>query len=1153
MKALSNALRLSATDLSNHLACAHLTTLDRGVALGRIAAATYWDPRSAALRERGEAHERAYLDALRGAGKAVFAVDADFGTVAAAAQSRAAMARGEQVIAQATLLDGDWLGRADLLLRVETPSRLGVWSYEVGDTKLAVETRGGTVLQLCLYSELLERAQGGKPEHMHVVAPGGPSGAEPFAIDTLRVADFDAYYRLVKRRLELTVGAPFDADATYPQPTEHCDVCRWWAECDQRRRRDDHLSLVAGLGRAHQRELSGRAIGTLARLATEPLPLAWRPQRGAVHTYTKLREQARLQAESRGGDRLIHELLPREPGRGIARLSAPSPGDVFLDLEGDPFVAGGGREYLVGIVLIGADRVPEYRARWALDAVAEKTAFEWLLDVIAERRAAHPDLHVYHFAPYEPAALKRLMGRYGTREDELDALLRGEAFVDLYAVVRQAVRVGVEGYSIKQLEPLYRFARTIPLRDAAVHRRAVELALEIGDTATIDADTRQAVEAYNRDDCLSAMGLRDWLEQHRAELVAAGETIARPAPGDGTPSEALSERRRRIEDLTTRLLDGIPVDPADRDDRQHATWLLAHLLDWHRREEKVVWWEYFRLSGLDDEARVEEPRALSGLEFIARIGGTKKCPIDRYGYPDQEVQIRADDVLHVDAEQKLGSVDAIDAGTRTIDVKKRSDARDLHPSSLFSHKVIDAKPQEQALLRLGESVLAHGIDSDGPYRSARDLLLRFSPRLTGHPGGMLQRSGEDVLAAARRLALSIEGGVLPVQGPPGSGKTFTAARMIVALVAAGKRVGITALSHKVIRNLLDDVVRAAAANGTRLQCIQKIDEPSVVPDPHIAETEDNDDVRLALASGTAQVGAGTSWLWARDGMQNAVDVLVVDEAGQISLANAVAVAQAANSLILVGDPSQLEQPLQGAHPEGCDRSALEHLLGTHRTLPPERGLFLEETWRLHPDLCAFTSEQFYEGRLRAREGLERLRLRGPSPFDRSGLFHLPVPHEGNQNAAVEEADAIAALVRDWLDRGASWIDADGHEAALTLDDILIVTPYNAQIAVLTERLPAARIGTVDKFQGQQAAVVIYSMATSSPEEAPRGMEFLYNRNRLNVATSRAHCAVVLVASPRLFEPDCRTPGQMRLANALCRYLELAVTVEPAAGGASRGG
>jgi superfamily I DNA and/or RNA helicase len=345
----------------------------------------------------------------------------------------------------------------------------------------------------------------------------------------------------------------------------------------------------------------------------------------------------------------------------------------------------------------------------------------------------------------------------------------------------------------------------------------------------------------------------------------------------------------------------------------------------------------------------------------------------------------------------------------------------------------------------------------------------------------------------------------------------------------------------VIRNLLDKAVEAAAKLGMELRCVQKVGGTAESDATEaIAETDENARVFEMLASGEAQVAAGTAWLWAREEAAGSVDVLFVDEAGQISLANAIAVSQAARSVVLLGDPQQLEQPKRGSHPDGTDVSALEHLLGKHQTMPPDRGLFLATTWRLHPAICAFTSELFYESRLRSREGLERQEVLGETAFAGAGLWFVPVEHEGNPNASTEEADIVASLVAGLLDGSATWRNEKGVVRPVELDDILIVAPYNAHVAALLERLPAgARAGTVDKFQGQEAPIVIYSLATSSPELAPRGMEFLYSPSRLNVATSRARSTCILVANPRLFEPECRTPQQMKLANALCRYLEMA--------------
>jgi uncharacterized protein len=278
-------------------------------------------------------------------------------------------------------------------------------------------------------------------------------------------------------------------------------------------------------------------------------------------------------------------------------------------------------------------------------------------------------------------------------------------------------------------------------------------------------------------------------------------------------------------------------------------------------------------------------------------------------------------------------------------------------------------------------------------------------------------------------------------------------------------------------------------------------------------------------------------------MTGVLDVLFIDEAGQFSLANALAVAPCAESLVLLGDPRQLAQPLQGLHPPGSNVSALDHLLAGHETMPGDRGLFLDRTWRLHPDICDFTSELYYEGRLTSRPGLERQHVTWTGDKSGTGLRWDPIAHAGNQNESLEEVSLIRETVNALLDSGATWTNDKDEEKRLTLNDILIVSPYNAQVAEIAKALPiGARVGTVDKFQGQEAPVVIYSMATSTPADAPRGMGFLYSPNRLNVATSRARCLVILVANGELLFPECRTPEQMKLANGLCRYREMATDV-----------
>ncbi|SDR63347.1 uncharacterized protein SAMN05519103_08516 [Rhizobiales bacterium GAS113] len=1128
MLKIGQSFQLSASDLVGHLNCRNLTELDLAVAKGALAKPKVWNPLLDVLRERGLRHEQGYVEHLRAKGlevESIGGVGLDAEAVAATAE---AMKLGRTVIVQGAFLANGWGGRTDVLLRVETPSALGNWSYEVVDTKLSRETKGGTVLQLSLYSDLVGRIQGLTPQWSYVIAPWSDYQPQSFRTD-----DFAAYYRRVKCSLERAVMLD-QAVQVYPDPKPYCEVCRWQERCDAKRRADDHLSLVAGISKVQITELGEQAITTGSALAAMPIPLTFKPSRGSANALERVREQARIQVEGKAAGAILYERLDPVPGFGLARLYEPSPGDIFLDLEGDPFVGDGGLEYLFGYSFQGVDGDERYVGKWALSRAQECTAFEQFIDFVMHRLGAYPDLHIYHFAPYEPAALKRLMGRYATCEDELDQLLRGKRFVDLFAVVRQGLRASVESYSIKRLEPLYGYVREASLADANRALAKVQAFLELGDAMGIGDDEQSVVEAYNRDDCRSTWRLRDWLETVRATATVEGADIARPALSDAEPSEALSDQQLKIAALVERLTSSVPDDPAERTAEEHARWILAHSLDWHRREKKVSWWEYFRLADLPADDLLDERAGLSGLVFMAATGGTAKVPIHRYRFPPQETELRGGEEVHAAGGTKLGHVEDISIAEGWLDIKKRGDSAGLHPEALFAHDDIDTSVLADALLRIGEYVADHGLDGEGPYQAARDLLLRHAPRVRGQP---LRDVGETTLAAALRLALALDGGVLPIQGPPGSGKTYTGARMITEMVNAGLRVGVTANSHKVIRNLLDGVCGAADELGVDLTCMQKVSEKTA-DEPRLLFATDNA-MCLSALQGSCQVAGGTAWFWARPDAFQAVDVLFVDEAAQMSLANVLAVSQAAKTLVLLGDPQQLDQPMQGSHPDGTDVSALDHILDGHQTIPEDRGLFLEETWRLHPTICDFTSELFYEGRLRPRPGLELQEIRSLGLLRGSGLRYRPVAHTGNQSSSPEEADVVSALVGDILASNPTWIDRDGDELPLTLTDILIIAPYNAQVFELQARLAGARIGTVDKFQGQEAPLVIYSMTTSSHADAPRGMEFLYSLNRLNVATSRAKCICVLVASPTVFEADCRTPAQMRLANAYCRYLELA--------------
>ncbi|HTF61706.1 MAG TPA: TM0106 family RecB-like putative nuclease [Edaphobacter sp.] len=1136
MKNVFDEVLFSASDLSNHLACSHATSLDFEVARGHRESPKWHSPDLWILQERGRLHEEAYIRHLRDQGLSVRDLRVTAADQMAAEATRISMKTGVDVIVQATFAMGRWYGRADVLRRVETASSLGTWSYEVYDCKLSTETKAGTILQLSLYSEMVGAVQGLIPDSMYVVPP-----SDTFTAERYRILDYAAYYRSIKVSLERAVNLEAIPTATYPEPVEHCDVCAWFSNCDVHRRRDDHLSLVAGLSKLHRKQLNVWNIQALADLAVMPIPLQQRPKYSSAESLIRVREQARIQVDGRDHNKPIHELLTVCEDHGFCGLPEPSRGDIFFDLEGDPYVGKTGREYLFGFTCRDENGEPAYHVRWSLTADEERRTFEWFVDEVMDRWRTDPDLHIYHFTAYEPSALKRLMGRYATRESQIDQLLRAGIFIDLHTIVKRSLRASVETYSLKALEAFHGYIRTTPLEHARTAMRAMQHGLELGVVDLVNAAAREVVVGYNADDCFSTQSLRDWLERQRQVLVDLGAVIPRPKRHIEGVLETIDASQSRSEQLILELLRGVPTDPEMRTGEQAGLQLLADLLDWHRRESKVAWWEFFRLRDLTEDELFDEKAAVSGLRFVTRLTMARGVPTDRYEFDRQETEVRTGDKLcHKD--EKIGETIAIDLAARTVDIKKTRKTADTHPSSVFVDCTpINTQILADSLIRLAECVTFDGIDAPGPLRAARDLLLRRRPRIREGTGPLCCEN-ETTLVAAKRLVGMLQESVLPIQGPPGAGKTFTGASMIVELVKQGKRVGVTATSHAVVRNLLIAVVKVAAQENMHdLKCLQRVPEIPAISVPGVDTTTDNTEGRLALR-GSYHILGGTAWLWSSKDFKEAVDVLFVDEAGQMALANVLAASQSAKSVVLLGDPQQLEQPLKGTHPDGAEASALEHLLDGEKTISLDRGLFLEETWRLHPSVCAFTSEVFYESRLRSHAGLESQRILGHPWLGEAGLWFLPVDHGGNRNSSTEEVEKIAELVDGLLKPSVSWEDGKAGRRDLRVDDILIVAPYNAQVADLAERLPAGiRIGTVDKFQGQEAPIVIYSLTTSSQEDAPRGMEFLYSLNRLNVATSRAMGMVIVLGSPHLLKPDCRSPRQMQLANALCRYVELAGT------------
>ena len=1095
MQYLDGQLVLSPTDLTKHLACPHVTTLDFGALDGqaRVPGLAADDALGLVFR-KGMDHERAYLQHLRHQGLVVSEIPGRYdvaGRIDAEQQTLGAMRAGADVIYQGTFCDGHWGGQADFLLRTDRSSDLGNWSYDIADTKLARRLKVPALLQMATYAQRLAQLQGARPQFLTVVTGDGVE--RPW-----RLADVASYARRARSRLRQAVE---EGPASEPIPVAYCSQCRWKTTCDDLWEAADDLCLVAGMRKDHRQTLVAAGISTVADLArSSPTDL---PRGIGRRSRERLAQQARLQMLERATGAATYELLPPEAGRGLLALPTPSRGDVYLDFEGDPFANdGAGREYLAGLW----DRGGNFTAWWAHSFEQEQTLTERLVDDLIGRLKADPEMHVFHYAAYEQSALKRLTGRHGTRENELDTLLRGERLVDLYAVVRNGIRISKGSYSIKKLEDFYwghtrKAGSEAEVADAMTSIVEYERFLVEWDNAIL-----ASIEAYNREDVRSTHDLHEWLEERRRELETIHGPAARPERKDGTASEEASVASRAEEVLAERL-------------RQAGQPLLAGLVGWHRREERPKWWEFFRVADLDDEMLVEDGSTIGGLSAPRQVGEVKSSYLWRYDFEPQDCKLLVGNgAIDVDEPHAcLGTVVELDPVVGFVVLKRSKKTAPGQPRGFGPDGPINVTVLQASIARVGAQVLA----GDSPLGKA--LLDRSVPR-----GLQVERAASPAELVVR-VGRALSGEVLAVQGPPGSGKTTTGAALIRALLDDGLRVGVTALSHKVINNLLQAVGRPAW---------QKWDPPQDCGSGQITVVCSNGEVVAGLSSAATHLVGGTAWLWAREDMHDLVDVLVIDEAGQFSLANAVAVSSAARSMVLLGDPQQLTQPSQAIHPDGAGISALDHLLDGHDTIPADRGVFLDRTYRMHPAITAFVSATSYDGRLDSVEGLGVQSIQAAGALSGSGLRWLPIVHKGNTSASDQEAQAVAALIDDLC--GGTWSDAQGVERPLSLDDVLVVAPYNRQVARLLDQLPVgARVGTVDKFQGQQAPVVIYSTASSSADDAPRGVDFLFDLHRLNVAVSRAKVLTAIVASPDLLDAQVHTPEQLRAVNALCHYVEQA--------------
>jgi superfamily I DNA and/or RNA helicase len=943
-----------------------------------------------------------------------------------------------------------------------------------------------------------------------------------------RVGELIPVYRSQRALLERLLDDHYAADTAVRWEDDGVRACFRCPLCTEQVRATDDLLLVAGMRVSQRDKLIDASISTVADLAEHSGPVRDLP----AAALGKLTAQAKLQVLQRDSGVAQFEIADPQP---LALLPEPDPGDLFFDFEGDPlWTADGhdwGLEYLFGVL----ESAGSFRPLWAHNRVDERKALTDFLVMVTKRRKRYPNMHIYHYAPYEKTALLRLAGRYGVGEDEVDELLRSGTLVDLYPLVRKSIRVGAESFSLKALEPLYMGSQlrvgdvTTAAESITGYARFSELqaAGRFDEAATV----LKEIEDYNHYDCRSTRELRNWLllRAYESGVVPIG---AQPVTGGGT----IEDHDQLAVALSTFAGDAAITD---RTPEQTVVALVAAARGYHRREDKPFWWAHFdRLNfPIDEWADNTDVFIVSD----ASVSVDWHMP-PRARKPQRRVQLsgelaRGDLATNVFALYEPpappGMTDNPDRRAAGRAVVVEADDLAVPTEVVIVERMgSDGNTFQQLPFALTPgppvptTALRDSIDSTAaaaaaglpllPRTALVDVLLRRAPRTRS--GSALPR-GADSVADISAATLDLDSSYLAVHGPPGTGKTHTAARVITQLVTDHAwRIGVVAQSHATVENLLDGVIDAGL-------------DPSRVAkkryDHHAARWQeiDTSDYAAFIANTAGCVIGGTAWDFANPNrvLPGSLDLLVIDEAGQFCLANTIAVAPAAANLLLLGDPQQLPQVSQGTHPEPVDASALDWLVDGQRTLPEERGYFLDRSYRMHPAVCASVSALSYEGRLQSRtEHTAARHLDGYEP----GLHVIPVGHQGNSIQSPEEADAIAAEIERLL--GSVWTDEHGARP-LAASDVLVLAPYNAQVALVRQRLASAglggvRVGTVDKFQGGQAPLVFVSMTASSIDVVPRGISFLLNRNRLNVAVSRAQYAAVIVRSESLTDYLPTTPA-----------------------------
>ena len=1129
MKIKNNKFFVSPSDLNNFVACKY-TVLNEIKYHDKEIRKSPDRANDKLWKEMGVEHEKRHYKILKEKYKKSITIKSDLNEKDRFDETVRAIQKGYDLIYHAYLIDDNLRGEADFLIKCDTKSDLGDYSYEVYDTKITRNLKPRHITQITAYSDVLGKIQKVLPEKMYLI-----DGSDEY--HSFKTIEYIDLFNHSKKEF-IKFLSNTSKEKIYPEKCSYCNLCDWKDECDKTWENDNYINLVAGSNKSQIEKLKKNKIRTVEQLSKTKLTAI--DLKINAESFKKIQLQAQLQEEKRntGEDKIV--ILDSDFGKGFYKLPKPDEGDVFFDIEGYPRMDRP-FEYLHGLYYKDKGKL-KFKDLWAknYNKESEKNIFIELINFLEKRFVEYPNAHIYHYASYEKRAIRELATSYSSEFPKgnivNDDLLRKEKYVDLFSIVSQSIRTSERDLSLKSIEKFYNFKRKADIV------KADDSVIKYDNwIATKNEKYKQDIIKYNEEDCISTYLLREFLVKNKPENIdwfVKQEEVTKEGEEPNKYRRKASNKLSREEvevDLNNRL------EKKKNKTNKKFVENLKNFIGFHWKSNKPEFWEVFDRAEKTHLELEDDTECIANSVLINdKPKVTEEGFIYSYRFNDQNYK-QKEGKSAFDAHQikGLGTIYSIeenfpDKNIVKILVSKRRKNIEM-PSLLTLGNTMPPQvhQHDQALNKFLEDYILNNGEN---YKSIMDMLERKEPDIKNiKSGSILIEENKDLITQSIEIVKNLNNSYLTIQGPPGTGKTYTSAKIIIELMKAGKKVGVTSNSHEAIKTLLIAIEQQAVDQNYEFSGMRK----SKSSDKHEWKFIRNVTTGKPLNMDSYSLFAGTSWFFVDPRMNKTLDYLFIDEAGQVALGTTIANATSADNLVLIGDQMQLSQPMRAKHEGYARMSSLDFILEDDDTISIDKGVFLNVTRRLNKKICNYISTSFYDSRLTSDPITEtrsvNLKL---DPIKDEGLFYVPIDHNGCSQRSDEEADLVEKVFNKIVDKE---YKSENITGKISAKDIMVVAPYNAQANNIRERLKKkfkddVRVGTIDLFQGQEAKVVLISMTTSDVESLPRHKDFFFSRNRLNVAISRAECVAIIIFNQNLLLASASNIKEMKLINSFCKLL-----------------